>query len=65
MSNPKSNDGDGFAALSYMLTGLLLYGSIGWAVDRWLETDFWLPIGLVVGLGLSLWLIVKRFGTST
>jgi F0F1-type ATP synthase assembly protein I len=61
MSDPKDNGGDGFTALSYLLAGLLLYGGLGWLADRWLGTVFLLPIGLIVGLGLGVYLIIRRF----
>lgn len=53
---------DAWSAFGYLVAGIGLYGGIGWLLDRWLETSFLLPIGIVVGLGLALYLIFKRFG---
>jgi F0F1-type ATP synthase assembly protein I len=64
MSDPKGN-GDGFGALSYLLAGLLLYGGIGWLLDKWLHTGFFLPAGLILGLGLGIFLVIRRYGAST
>jgi F0F1-type ATP synthase assembly protein I len=65
MSDPKGNDGDGIAALSYILAGLLLYGGLGWLGDRWLGTSFLLPAGLILGLALGVYLVVKRYGAQS
>lgn len=47
----------------YMLAGPLLYGGIGWAADHWLGTSFILPVGIIGGLALSLYLIWFRYGS--
>ncbi|MDR1513195.1 MAG: AtpZ/AtpI family protein [Propionibacteriaceae bacterium] len=65
MSGPTGNDGDGIAALSYILAGLILYGVLGWLADRWLGTRFLLPAGLILGLGLGAYLVIKRFGARS
>jgi F0F1-type ATP synthase assembly protein I len=65
MSDPKGNDGDGIAALSYILAGLLLYGGLGWLGDHWLGTGFLLPAGLILGLGLGVFLVIRRYGAHT
>ena len=48
-----------------LLAGPLLYTGIGWAIDRWLHTG---PLGTVLGLllgtGLSIYLVWIRYGTS-
>jgi len=43
--------------------GPLLYGGIGWALDSWLGTAFLLPVGIVGGVALSLYLIWFRYGS--
>ncbi len=48
---------------AYLLSGPLVYGGLGWLVDRWLGTGFLLPVGLVAGMALSLYLIWFRYRT--
>ena len=50
-------------AFAYLLTGPLVYGGLGWLADSWLGTEFLLPVGIVGGMGLSLYLIWFRYGT--
>jgi hypothetical protein len=49
--------------VGYMLAGPLFYGGIGWALDHWLGTAFLLPVGIVGGVALSLYLIWFRYGS--
>ncbi|HET7328773.1 MAG TPA: hypothetical protein VFJ14_15980 [Nocardioidaceae bacterium] len=57
---PKS-PGDPWHAFSYLVTGVGFYGVAGWLLDRWLETSFLLPTGIIVGAALGLFLTYKRF----
>ncbi|MFZ2165401.1 MAG: AtpZ/AtpI family protein [Propionibacteriaceae bacterium] len=52
----------GMRIISYLVSGLVLYGGIGWALDWWFKTSFWLPTGLLVGVALGMYLVIKRFG---
>lgn len=54
--------GDAHGPLAYLIAGIGLYGGLGWLLDRWLETGFLLPVGLIVGFVLSVLLIVRRYG---
>ncbi len=53
---------DGMVALSYILAGLILYGGLGWLGDHYLHTEWLLPVGLILGLATSTYLIIKRYG---
>ncbi|QBR91726.1 AtpZ/AtpI family protein [Nocardioides euryhalodurans] len=54
--------GDPWQAFSYLVTGVLFYGLVGWALDRWLETSFLVIIGIFVGAGLGIYMTFGRFG---
>ncbi len=53
-----------FHAGSSMLSGLILYGGIGWLLDRWWGTSFALPLGILLGAGLSFWSMWFRYGVD-
>lgn len=47
---------------SYLLSGMLVYGGIGWLVDRWTGQDpLFLMIGLLGGLAIGFLLIWYRY----
>lgn len=55
----------GWAVLGTLMSGLVVWGGIGWLVDRWLDWGPWaMMIGLLVGSAASIYLIVKRFGAT-
>lgn len=60
--SPGPNE-DGLVALSYILAGLLFYGGLGWLGDHFLNTTWLLPVGLILGLVFSIYLITKRYGS--
>lgn len=47
---------------SYLLSGMAVYGGLGWLLDRWLGTSALFPIGILIGLGLALYLVYIRYG---
>ena len=50
----------GMRVLSYLISGVLFYGALGWVGDHFLGTSFLLPIGIVLGAGLGIYLTIKR-----
>jgi ATP synthase protein I len=57
------NSGDGWRVLSYLIGGVLLYGGIGFGLDRLFGTEFLLPVGIVLGAGLTILLLHFRYGS--
>lgn len=55
---------EGLRVLSYLIAGVLFYGGLGWVGDHYLGTGFLLPLGLVLGMAGSIYLIIKRYGQS-
>ncbi len=54
--------GIGWTVLSYLLAGMAAYGGIGWLIGRAVHVPLLFPIGMLVGLGISLGYIVYLFG---
>lgn len=52
----------GMQVLSYLISGVVCYGLLGWLGDHLLGTGFLLPLGIVVGAGLGAYVIIRRFG---
>jgi F0F1-type ATP synthase assembly protein I len=55
---------DGWSVVGYLIAGFAVWGGVGWLFDRWLGTQFLMPVGLIVGMASAIYLIVKRFGSS-
>ena len=52
----------GLRVLSYLISGVLVYGLAGWLGDHYLGTKFLLPIGIVAGAAFGAYVIIRRFG---
>lgn len=64
--SPTGSDGpteDPWQAVAWIVAGVLLYGGLGWLGDWWLGTSFLVPVGIVAGAGLGIYLVIKRFGS--
>lgn len=51
----------GMKVFAEMLAGVLLYGGLGYLGDRLFHTSFLVVIGLLLGIGLSMYLVFRRF----
>ena len=45
-----------------MLSGIIVWGGVGWVVDRWLETRIFTLVGTILGLTVAIYLIVVKYG---
>jgi F0F1-type ATP synthase assembly protein I len=50
-------------AIAYLITGIVVWGGVGWLIDSWLGTKgIAAGIGAVVGAAAGVYLIVRRLG---
>jgi ATP synthase protein I len=59
-----ANRGTGSEVVSYLIAGLLAYGGIGWLVAHFTHIQLFIPIGMLVGVALSLGWVVYRYGRA-
>jgi F0F1-type ATP synthase assembly protein I len=52
----------GWTVFSYLLSGMAAYGLIGWLIGRALHLSLLFPIGMLIGLGISIAFIIYRYG---
>ena len=52
----------GWTVFSYLIAGMLAYGGIGWLVGRAVHVPLLFPIGMLVGLAVSIGFIIYRYG---
>jgi ATP synthase protein I len=57
-----SQQNAGWTIFSYLLSGMLAYGLIGWLVSRVTRIALIFPVGMLVGLILAIVLIIFRYG---
>ena len=52
----------GWTVFSYLLAGMAAYGGIGWLIGRAVHVALLFPIGMLVGLAISIGFIIYRYG---
>jgi ATP synthase protein I len=57
-------DAMGSTIIAYLVTGPALFGGIGWLLSQWLGTTFFIPVGILSGMALSLYVIWLRYGRT-
>ena len=55
----------GWTVFSYLLAGMAAYGAIGWLIGRAVHVSLLFPIGMLVGLAISLGYIIYRYGRGS
>lgn len=54
--------GSGWTIFSYLISGMLAYGGIGWVIGHFAHIALIFPIGMLVGLTISTGWIIYRYG---
>ncbi len=53
-----------WSIIGTLVAGVLAWGFIGWLLDQWLDTNFLVAVGIIVGMAGALYLIIKRHGSG-
>ena len=66
-AGPAGNDdgltmGSGWTIFSYLISGMLAYGGIGWVIGHFTHVSLLFPIGMLVGLTISIGWIIYQYG---
>lgn len=56
--------GQGWASLGTLLAGMLVWGGAGWLIDWGLGITAFFPIGVLLGLAASVYLVYLRSGPT-
>ncbi len=54
--------GTGWNVFSYLIAGMLTYGGLGWVIGHFSGISLFFPIGMLVGLAISVGWIIYRYG---
>ena len=47
-----------------MISGMAVWGGVGWLLDQWWDTRVFFPVGVVLGMAAAIYLVVARYGAS-
>ena len=54
--------GTGWTVFSYMISGLVAYGAIGWGIGKLVHAEWPFPVGMILGLAISVGYVIYRYG---
>ena len=58
-----SPESAGWAIFGYLLSGMAVYGGLGWLLGHWVgDISLCFALGMIVGLGLAIALVIFRYG---
>lgn len=60
----RKHQDDAWAASSLLISGVLVWGGIGYGVSQWLDNPLFTMVGLLVGTATALYGIWFRYGRS-
>jgi hypothetical protein len=52
----------GWAIIGTMLSGMAVWGGAGWLLDLWLDIKVFVPVGIIVGMAVSIYMFVVKYG---
>ena len=52
----------GWTVFSYLIGGMIAYGGIGWLIGRAVHVALIFPLGMIVGMAISIGYIIHRYG---
>ena len=52
----------GWTVFSYMISGLVAYGAIGWGIGKAVHAEWPFPVGMILGLAISVGFVIYRYG---
>jgi len=61
-SQNKRDENAMWTIFGYLLSGLLFWGGVGYAADKWFDTSYLTLAALLVGMGGAIYLVWLRFG---
>lgn len=65
-SEPAGRKGeqDAWGAFGLMISGVAVWGGVGWLLSEWLDNRIFLMVGLLVGMFAALYLVWFKYGRS-
>jgi F0F1-type ATP synthase assembly protein I len=54
--------GTGWTVFSTLISGLVAYGGIGWVIGHYTHISLVFPIGMLIGLAISVGWVIYRYG---
>jgi F0F1-type ATP synthase assembly protein I len=54
----------GYAVIGTMISGMAVWGGVGWLLDQWADMRVFFPVGIILGMAVAIYLVVARYGAA-
>lgn len=51
----------GYAVIGTLISGMAVWGGVGWLLDQWWDMRLFFPVGVILGMTVAIYLVVARF----
>jgi F0F1-type ATP synthase assembly protein I len=51
----------GYAVIGTLISGMAVWGGVGWLLDQWWDMRVFFPVGIILGMAVAIYLVVARF----
>ncbi|WP_347057707.1 hypothetical protein ABC795_13500 [Blastococcus sp. HT6-30] len=55
----------GWGVTGTILSGMAVWGGVGWLLDQWADTRLFFPVGVILGVAVAIYVVVVKYGTVT
>ena len=55
----------GWSVIGTMISGMAIWGGAGWLLDQWLGIRVFVPVGIILGMAVSIYMVVVRYGAAS
>lgn len=52
----------GYAVIGTLISGMAVWGGVGWLLDQWWDMRVFFPVGIILGMAVAIYLVVARYG---
>jgi F0F1-type ATP synthase assembly protein I len=52
----------GWAVTGTLISGMAVWGGVGWLFDQWLNTRVFFPVGVILGVAVAIYVVAVKHG---
>ena len=60
----RKGESDAWGAFGLMISGVAVWGGVGYGLSLWLDNEIFVMLGLLLGMGAALYLVWFKYGRA-
>lgn len=54
----------GWGVTGTLMSGMAVWGGVGWLLDQWWDMRVFFPVGVILGVTVAIYVVVIKYGTA-